>query len=97
MEKQIPRYFIRLSALLKTSLLKSSPSVSINEEEEADADDLTSEGGTLQNLDAQRSVGGGWTVFLKRGEGTAAVRLQKIQTFASYFYFKFIVIANKTN
>ena len=43
MEKQIPRYFIRLSALLKTSLLKSSPSVSINEEEEADADDLTSE------------------------------------------------------
>ena len=43
MEKQIPRYFSRLSALLKTGLLKSSPSVSINEEEETDADDRTSE------------------------------------------------------
>ena len=46
----------------------------------------------MQNLDAQRSVGEGWTVFLKRVEGTAAIRLQKIQTFASHFLFIFIVI-----
>ena len=42
-EQQIARYFGRLSALKKTSVLKSSPSVRINEDEEAGADDQASE------------------------------------------------------
>ena len=42
-EQQIARYFGRLSALTKTSVLKSSPSVRINEDEEAGADDQASE------------------------------------------------------
>ena len=43
-EFHITRYFSQLSALIKTGLLKRSPSVSINEDEEADADDLTEQG-----------------------------------------------------
>ena len=39
-EKQIALYFGRLFALTKTGLLKESPSVSMNEDEEANADDL---------------------------------------------------------
>ena len=42
-EQQIARYFSRLSALTKVVLLKRSPSVSMNEDEEADTDDLASE------------------------------------------------------
>ena len=43
-EQQIARYFSQLSALTKISLLKKSPlaSVSMNEDEEADTDDLAS-------------------------------------------------------
>ena len=43
-EQQIARYFSRLSALTKIGLLKRSPFVSMNEDEEtdADADDLAS-------------------------------------------------------
>ena len=42
-EQQIARYFSRLSAVTKIGLLSRSPSVSLNEDEEADTDDLTSE------------------------------------------------------
>ena len=42
-EQQIARYFSRLSVLTKVVLLKRSPSVSMNEDEKADADDLASE------------------------------------------------------
>ena len=43
-EQQIARYFSQLSALTKIGLLKRSPlvSVSMNEDEEADTDDLAS-------------------------------------------------------
>ena len=43
-EQQIARYFSQLSALTKIGLLKKSPlaSVSMNEDEEADTDDLAS-------------------------------------------------------
>ena len=42
-EQQIAQYFSRLSAPTKIDLLKRSPSVSMNEDEETDADDLVSE------------------------------------------------------
>ena len=42
-EQQIARYFSRLSAVTKIGLLTRSPSVSMNEDEETDADDLASE------------------------------------------------------
>ena len=42
-EQQIARYFSRLSVLAKVVLLKRSSSVNMNEDEKADADDLTSE------------------------------------------------------
>ena len=42
-EQQIARYFSRLSAETKIGLLARSPSVSMNEDEGADADNLTSE------------------------------------------------------
>ena len=42
-EQQIARYFSRLSAVTKTGLLTRSPSVNMNEDEEADANDLASE------------------------------------------------------
>ena len=43
-KQQIARYFSQLSALTKIGLLKRSPlaSVSMNEDEEADTDDLAS-------------------------------------------------------
>ena len=43
MQQQIARYFCRLSAVTKIGLLTRSPSVNMNEDEEADADDLASE------------------------------------------------------
>ena len=42
-EQQIARYFSRLSAETKIGLLARSPSVSMNEDERADADYLASE------------------------------------------------------
>ena len=42
-EQQIARYFSRLSAVTKTGLLTRSLTVNMNEDEEADADDLASE------------------------------------------------------
>ena len=42
-EQQIARYFSRLSAETKIGLLTRSLSVNMNEDEEADADDLASE------------------------------------------------------
>ena len=42
-EQQIARYFSRLSTVTKIGLLMRSPSVNMNEEEEADANDLASE------------------------------------------------------
>ena len=42
-EQQIARYFSRLSALTRTGLLQRSPSVSMTEDEEADADELALE------------------------------------------------------
>ena len=42
-EQQIAGYFSRLSALTKIGLLKRSPTVSMNKDEEVDADDLASE------------------------------------------------------
>ena len=42
-EQQISRYFSRLSAVTKIGLLTRSPSVNMNEDEEADANDLASE------------------------------------------------------
>ena len=42
-EQQIARYFSRLSALTRTGLLRRSPSVSMTEDEEADADELALE------------------------------------------------------
>ena len=53
-QQQIVRYFSRLSAVTKIGLLTSSPSVNMNEDEEADANDLASEvesDQTRQNLD----------------------------------------------
>ena len=42
-QQQIARYFSRLSAVTKRGLLTRSPSVNMNEDGEADADDLASE------------------------------------------------------
>ena len=42
-EQQIARYFRRLSAVTKIGLLTRSLSVNMNDDEEADADDLASE------------------------------------------------------
>ena len=42
-EQQIARYFSQLSAVTKIGLLTRSPSVNMNEDEEADANDLASE------------------------------------------------------
>ena len=42
-EQRIARYFSRLSAVTKTGLLTRFPSVNMNEDEEADAEDLASE------------------------------------------------------
>ena len=42
-EQQITRYFSRLSTITKIGLLTRSPSVNMNEDEEADANDLASE------------------------------------------------------
>ena len=42
-ERQIARYFSRLSALTRTGLLRRSPSVRMTEDEEADADELALE------------------------------------------------------
>ena len=42
-EQQIAQYLSCLSAVAKTVLLTKSPSVKMNEDEEADADDLVSE------------------------------------------------------
>ena len=42
-EQQIARYFSRLSTVTKIGLLTRSPSVNMNEDEEADANDLASE------------------------------------------------------
>ena len=41
-EQQIARYFSRLSAVTKIGLLMRSPSVNMNEDKKADADDLAS-------------------------------------------------------
>ena len=43
LQQQIARYFSRLSAVTKRALLMRSPSVNMNEDGEADADDLASE------------------------------------------------------
>ena len=42
-EQQIASYFSRLSTVTKIGLLTRSPSVNMNEDEEADANDLVSE------------------------------------------------------
>ena len=42
-QQQIARYFSRLSAVTKIGLLTRSLSVNMNEDEEADANDLASE------------------------------------------------------
>ena len=42
-QQQIARYFSWLSTVTKIGLLTRSPSVNMNEDEEADADDLASE------------------------------------------------------
>ena len=47
-EQQIARYFSRLSALNKSGQLQRTRSVSINEDEEADADDLAAEAETVR-------------------------------------------------
>ena len=41
-EQKIARYFSRLSAVTKIGLLTRSPSVNMNEDKKADADDLAS-------------------------------------------------------
>jgi len=46
-EQQIARYFSRLSALIKSGRLLRTCSVSMNEDEEADADDLAVEAETI--------------------------------------------------
>ena len=47
-EQQITRYFSRLSALNKSGQLQRTSSVSMNEDEEADADDLAAEAETVR-------------------------------------------------
>ena len=47
-EQQITRYFSRLSALNKSGQLQRTSSVSMNEGEEADADDLAAEAETVR-------------------------------------------------
>ena len=42
-QQQIARYFSRLSVVTKIGLLTRTPSVNMNEDEEADANDLASE------------------------------------------------------
>ena len=42
-QQQIARYFSRLSVVTKIGLLRRTPSVNMNEDEEADANDLASE------------------------------------------------------
>ena len=92
-EQQIAQYFSRLSTPTKIDLLKRSPSVSMNEDEETDADDLVSEVETDRTRkkirrDLQK------TAEDCRGRYNCH-RLRKIQTFASHFSFKFMVITDK--
>ena len=64
----IARYIRRLSAVTKIGLLTRSPSVSMNEDEEADADDLAAE------VETDRT----WQKIRRdRQEGTAAIKLKK--------------------
>ena len=46
-EQQIARYLTRLSALIKSGQLPRTSSVSMNEDEEVDADDLAAEAGNV--------------------------------------------------
>ena len=47
-EQQIARYFSRLSALNKSGQLPRTSSIRMNEDEEADADDLAAEAETVR-------------------------------------------------
>ena len=60
----------------------------MNEDEEADADDLAAE------VETDRT----WQKIRRDlQEGTAAIKLKKIKTFASHFSFIFIIFADENN
>ena len=70
-EQQIARYSSWLSAVTKISLLTRPPSVSMNEDEEADADDLASE---VQN-DRTRQIRRDLAKFRRRLQETVQLLL----------------------
>ena len=95
-EQQLAGYFSRISALTKAGLLKRFSSVSMNKDEEVDADDLVSETDRtrqkirrdLENLDEDCKGGYCWQL---------PQAIKKIQTFASHFPLKFIVFTYENN
>ena len=91
MEKQIA-----LSALTKTGLLKRSPSVSMNEDEEADAHYLASEVETDRTgQKIRRDLAKFRRRLLERVQPLLGHK--KIQTFTSHISFKIIVITYEDN
>ena len=96
-EQQIAWYFSRISALTKAGLLKRFSSVSMNKDEEVDADDLVSEPDrTRQNI--RRDL----EKFRRRLQGRVQLAAatgykKKIQTFPSHFPLKFIVFTHENN
>ena len=99
-QQQIAGYFSRLSAVTKIALLMRSPSVNMNEDGEADANDLASE---FETDRTRQKIRRDLAKFRQRivgdaGEGTAAIKLKKEKkTFASHFSFIFIVFAHENN
>ena len=85
-EQQIARYFRRLSAVTKIGLLTRSLSVNMNDDEEADADDLASE------VETDR------TRLQDCSRGYSCYKARKKKTiFAPHFPFIFIVFAHENN
>ena len=86
-QQQIARYFSRLSTVTKIDLLMRSPSVNMNEDGEAAANDLASE----CKSDRKRQK-------IRRDLAKFRRRLQeRVKTFASHFSFIFIVFAYENN
>ena len=96
-EQQIAWYFSRISALTKAGLLKRFSSVSMNKDEEADADDLVSETDRTRQK-VRRDL----KKFRRRLQGRVQLAAatgykKKVQTFASHFPLKFIVFTHENN
>ena len=95
-EQQIARYFSWLSTVTKIGLLTRSPSVNMNEDEEADADDLASE---FETDRTRKKIRRNLAKFRRRLQERVQLllSLKKTRAFASHFSFIFIGLALENN